>query len=435
MLNSLALMHRFFATTFSQMTRALATLSLTIFSLSLFAAGPLTEEDNPFSLGRLREEHREGDKAGYYLEGLEAAAFRRTEVAAKAFGRFLDLEKKDLNKRHTALSTLASCYLREGEYGKAALLFRQALAEGATVLSPEDKSSTEQCVSVAQALSGCPAQVTLHRESSALRFTRDKVNLANLEIRINGSKTTAIWDTGANFCMAAESFAKSMGLEFLKGEVEISTSTGKPVRGRMALARELEIGACRLQQVAFVVLPDEALTFPQAQYAIHAVLGFPVLDALGTVRFEPGDRVCVGLPDLPGERPMLALSGNTPLLAVGYRGAILPFLLDSGSRRSSVREAFVARFKETGQGAKEENVIRGGAGGVIKTTELVLPSLVLDIAGGKAALENVNVEDEAKSSVSQCYGTIGSDLLYAGDGYEINFRSLQFRLLPKSAKK
>lgn len=396
------------------------------------SAGP-DAYDNPFGLEALRRGLPEGDPLRDFAAGLEAAAFRRTEAAAAAIGRYLATRPADLKRRHQALATLASCRLRDGGYAEAERLFRRAYDECQGVLDADERRSALQCIGVAAALRDSPAQRTEALVPAALRFTRDKAGLANLALRVNGLADTAIWDTGANLSMVNATFAREKGLKPLPGEVEIGTSTGQPARGHMALADSVEIGGCRLRHVAFIVLPDAALAFPQADYAIRAVIGFPVIDALGAVRFEPGDRVQVGLPPLTGDGPSLALSGNTPLLAVGHRGDLFPFLLDSGARQSSLRACFTRRFPDLLRDARTERHQRGGAGGTIEVEEKILPKVTLSIGGGEATLKDVNVEADDSSSVSDVYGTIGSDLLYAGGGYEIDLQRLRLRILAPSS--
>lgn len=410
------------------MRTLLATIILAAFG-SLAAAKPDTT--NPFDLETRIEALPAGDSLRPYYEGLRCAVFRDSAGAEREFGLLLADDKVDREYKFKALQHLGGVYMRDGRHAAAAAALERCEKDYEALLDESEHRELKQILSIVRALSKAPRLEVVSLAETKLPIRHDKMGLARVPATVNGTATEVLWDTGANLCTVSETFAKRCGFIPVEGAVEVSASTGKPVAGRMGLVAKLELGGCTLRNVACLVLPDEMLTFPEESYSIEAVIGFPVIEQLGFIRFESRDSVTVGLPrSEPESDPSMALVGFTPYVRVDYKGKKLPFLLDSGARASALEARFVEAFPELAKEGKEETGSIGGAGGSVEVKKLVLPKLGFTVGGRQVELQNVKVTLAELAGSGVQTGVIGSDLLFSGHGYELDLVSMHFRLLP-----
>ena len=91
-------------------------------------------------------------------------------------------------------------------------------------------------------------------------------------------------DTGANLSVLARSEAERLGLSIRPVGLQVGTSTGLSVEADVAVADRARLGTADYRHVVFLVFPDRLLSFPDGT-RIPGLVGFPMLEALGEVRF------------------------------------------------------------------------------------------------------------------------------------------------------
>ncbi len=367
------------------------------------------------------------------FEGRVAASMRQAAVADEALNRFIRQPGADRSLCAQAVSILAGLNLREGRYAEAEKDIRLALEQYADAFDADELTGLRQSLSVAAVLALGAPQQTLAIAPSGLTRTRDKVGLSAIDITINGAAKSAVFDTGANFCVASESFAKEVGLAVQSGEVEVAASTGLPVVGHVGLADHLALGGCHFRNVAFLVFRDADLAFPKLDYAIHAIIGFPVIAELGRVQVHSSTKMEIGLPSEKTPVPALALKNLEAMVAVQHAGRVVPFFLDTGAVRTSVTEAFTALFPDVMANTTAATVDSGGAGGVVTATMSEIGRLVIAVGDSEVELKDVRVKPDSTDAGRNYFGVIGADLLFSRGGYEFDLRAMSFRLLPAPA--
>lgn len=222
------------------------------------AARAVFDQQNPFELQLMIASLPPGQPLDLLYRGYLAASWRETENAVSALTEFSQDSAAPLLLRAQAVEILAGVLVREGRYAEAVKWLEKRLANYTSVTDEEKRKNSEQTLSVARVLASAAHQQTLRRTASSVARTRDKVGLSNIAVTINETACKAVFDTGANFCVATESAAKRLGLSELTGAVEVQAATGKVVPGRMAMAKSLLFGDCEFRDVAFLVFKDEA---------------------------------------------------------------------------------------------------------------------------------------------------------------------------------
>jgi hypothetical protein len=275
------------------------------------------------------------------------------------------------------------------------------------------------------ALADAPPQTMRAAGPSTIRLSA-----GHLPVALGDSARNYALDTGANFSVIMRSEAEALGLEVRWAGVEMATTTDLRVTADVAVAASLRIGAMEFRDVAFVVVDDAAFTF--GDFRVPAVIGFPVIEAMGEVRIRPAGEVIV--PVTPPSRSVgnLALDGLRPLTTVRWEGEALICQLDTGADDTDFYEPFFRRFRPV----LEENGIHTtrritGVGGPRELPVLELPRMVLAVGDTTAAIEAVGVittpiTQTERQNYLDC--NIGRDVLDQFAEYIINFRDMSFLL-------
>ncbi|MGD8319015.1 MAG: retropepsin-like aspartic protease, partial [Gemmatimonadota bacterium] len=230
-------------------------------------------------------------------------------------------------------------HMRLGEY-RAALDAAGLLAD-LPAADSAIRNDVENEARAAAALIDVPPQRIVSRASSEIRRRPD----SRIPVQVGDSAGRGyVLDTGANLSTLMRSEAESLGLRIREAGVEVGTSTGTTVTADVTVAPRVRLGEVVLENVVFLVVPDQVLTFGES-FRIEGIIGFPVIDALGEVQFHAG-----GVLRIPGDVPRrtpqnLALDYLTPLIEVGVLGHPAICDLDTGANRTSLHEPFYRRYR------------------------------------------------------------------------------------------
>lgn len=276
-----------------------------------------------------------------------------------------------------------------------------------------------------RALRDVPPQVATKTALSVLRTDGAR----RIPVEIGDSLRHYGFDTGANLSVLMRSEAEALGLEIQPVGLAIGSSTDASVAADIAVAPHVTIGRIDYQNVVFLVLPDSALTFPGG-FRIPGLIGFPVIEAMGEIRFMPD-----GSLEIPAQVPIrslhnLALEELRPLVQVDYDGEKLVCLLDTGAGQTSFFAPYYLRHRARfeSQGAPD-SMKTGGAGGVRKLPVYRLPRVDLALGDTTVVLHDVPVHTSfLHSPKDEPACRIGRDVLNSFGKYVLNFRSMTLAL-------
>ena len=365
-----------------------------------------------------------GDAAFY--RGWVAAAFNRPAEAEAELSRFL-AAPGDSALRGQAEELLADTYLREHRYGAAADVYARLLA-----IAPDSaKADLRNSIALFGALRDVPPQTVSFAGDVDVPTTRDKANLVNLPVQSGGAAQDFIFDTGANLSTVTESAARALGFRVIEQAITVGAATGSNTLSRLAVAPELRIGAATVRNVVFLVLPDSALAFPQIGYAIHGILGHPVITALGEVTLTRAGRLRVPARPSPvdaGAAPNLCLDGFDPLVRVTVRGEPLVFGLDTGARQSSLYPAFYERYRAMVDSGTATTRRVGGAGGIREIRVVSIGPVALGIGASTVTLQQIDVMTQPTVNRSRfAFGVLGQDVVASFAEMTLDYRAMQLR--------
>ena len=307
--------------------------------------------------------------------------------------------------------------------------YSAALEAARTILSALEENSDSPIgadvhgkLPLLQTLASVPPQEMEIRGPSRLALGETR----RVPLTIQGTKYAFALDTGANFSVIMRSEAQKLGLEIRPANLVISTSTAHKVVGDLTVATDVEIGKIHFRNVVFLVLPDELLSFPDGQ-RIPGLVGFPLVNAMGEVRFRR-DNV-MEIPREPQRRAHqnLALHDLDPLVQVRYRKDDLLCRLDTGANHTVFYEPFYRRYQERIESSGHRiTALATGVGGAQEISAYRLPRIALTVASAGIDLRRVEVYTEPIREPEENYldCNLGLDALSGFRSYSLNFRDM-----------
>ncbi|NLA49667.1 MAG: hypothetical protein GX876_09425 [Bacteroidales bacterium] len=364
----------------------------------------------------LSETHRE------LIEIFLNNAFNKPE---ESNNQIIQLSKSDAGLPDSILLEL--CKIREDNsiklfnYREAKNALADILTYHADMLSERERKEIENSLRIWKALENEAKQETIKKGDVYLKIENDKIGLNNLRVSNGTDSLYFIFDTGANLSMVSRSTADKFSMKIIPTDIEIGTITGEKISGEIAVCPVLILGKIEILNAVFLVIDDSSLTFPQIDYQINGILGFPVIESLREIQITrngyfivPEEETRIAFP------PNMAMDGLTPLININQRH----FVFDTGADNTILYHAYyIENQKEIDKYYKPEKVSFSGAAG---NKEFDGYSITLDITilDKKITLKDIKVLTEAIKDSKTIYGNIGQDLIKQFNKMTMNFERM-----------
>ncbi len=326
-----------------------------------------------------------------------------------------------------AYGQLGDRYMAVTQYKKAAMALRQAQAFS---MGPADSDLNDQAV-LAELAASVPPIERGGTAGASVALEQDLAKLRRAPVQIAGVSNPMIVDTGAEISVVAQSVAEKSRMRFLDGEVTVGTTTDN-VSGRLAVSNDVNIGGMTFENVLFLVLPDEQLTFADGQYFVDGIIGLPLFTAARRMAWQDGATRL-----LLGDAAMMESGTSVPLywhdgglgLEVTYQQAAFPAFFDSGASRSSGSPLFKSLLSQQDQNTLlAQDDTRTGVGGTKNTRNYILPSAVLGIGGELIPLKDFKIAGEQLDYPGGDIGIIGSDILARARSFSVDFARMTYQM-------
>lgn len=234
-----------------------------------------------------------------------------------------------------------------------------------------------------------------------------------------------IFDTGANLSTISESQAKKMKLKLFEQIVDIGSSTQKNVQSKLALADSLYVGDILFKNVLFIVMPDSQLTFPQINYAIKGIIGFPVINQLGEVHLNKDGKIFIPKVASKKTKKNMFFEGLNPVVRLFSKKDTLLFTFDTGAKSSELSFKY---YKEHKSDVEKKGILqtngRGGVGGKVEVKEYMLSNFQIQIGQHKTNLDKIPVTLEEYDFNKYFDGNLGQDVFLKFNKLTINFENM-----------
>lgn len=355
----------------------------------------------------------------------DPAATAEPALARLAAGR-------DPALRRAALTVLTGAAFASGDYAGAARSGRQLEEALRTAGRTHEAEGVGRTWRLAALLAGRPGQSGTPVPGSA-EVHRDAVGMNRMAITVNGTALDSVIDTGAGLSVLSAGTARQLGLTPVEGGVDVGNSVDSTVPVRVAIVDRLEIAGNVLRNVPFLIIADEALSFalPTGRYEIKAILGLPVLRALGRVRIEAAGRFEVLGPAPAGEAGAQNMYGVGDEIyvdaALGGRPVALE--LDTGANRTSLTARYAAANAAAVAALARRDARSAGAGGARVQPVARWTDVPVAVGGRELVLPEISIAlPAAGGPPPQLNGTLGQDVLRRFDSYTLDFRAMRLSL-------
>ncbi|MDB5669270.1 MAG: hypothetical protein JWO25_229 [Alphaproteobacteria bacterium] len=336
--------------------------------------------------------------------------------------------------RAIAIATEAGAAFACGDYVLAAAdsASWMALPEGTDPI--HNSSDIQQMRAVAEQLASVPRQTLVQKRPGSAKTWRDKATLLRAGVLIEGRQQEVVIDTGANLSVITESTAQALGLR-VTGGASVRSSSRTAVSVRLAIATRLDIAGSTFRDVAFLVMKDADLQLPlPGGYAIPAIIGFPVLKALGTVTFAPTALTTERRPRAATGEANIVASGSNLFVMTQVNGVQVPLHVDSGASSTTLGPRFAAEHRALVAGLARRTVRSAGAGGATEETAAALKDAEVSVGGVTRRLASVDVTPAIADGTGS-YGALGQDVLGSASSYTIDFNEMSLVLEPQTGRR
>jgi len=351
-------------------------------------------------------------------------AFGQRKKSNKEIEILLDKHKQTLNDTLIVklLDVQASNYLFLYEYKKAAEIYTEILTTYKKVLDSTDLENYKNTKNLFGTFSNVSPQKMHKKKDVTLKSYRNKFNHLMTPVKVGATNDEFIFDTGANLSTISESQAKKMKLKLFEQIVDIGSSTQKDVQSKLALADSLYVGDILFENVLFIVMPDSQLTFPQINYAIKGIIGFPVINQLGEVHLHKNGKIFIPKVASKKTQKNMFFEGLNPVVRLSSKSDTLLFTFDTGARNTELSFKYYKDHKSDVEkkGITQKNQ-RSGVGGEVEVKEYMLSNFQILIGQHKTSLDKIPVTLEEYGFNKYFDGNLGQDVFLKFNTLTINF--------------
>ena len=309
------------------------------------------------------------------------------------------------------------------EYDKAFQNQKTLIEKYSGYLDSLDLVDAKKNLGMYNALKNIGKQRIIKNEDVLIKLKKDKAGLSNLEVNVGSKNVDFIFDTGASISVIQESQAIELGLNILNINIDAIAVTGKKIKSKLAVAKEIKMNNLTVQNVVFLVFKDEDLSFPSADYYIKGIIGYPVIHAMEEIHLTKNNELFIPKKLAHYPNMNLAIDERTPIVEVIYKNDSLSFSLDTGASSTLLYTSFYKKYEKSIRSKYTlQSMKLGGAGGNADTKGYYIDSLSLNIGNKSAILNNVRLNPTKITGEGRLDGNLGQDFIKQFQKMIISFK-------------
>lgn len=310
------------------------------------------------------------------------------------------------------------------EYKAAKQSLEIILRDYGKILDAESIDDYKNSLKICTALENQPKQRVSINSSNTIKLIKDKAGLDNLRVTKESDTLNFIFDTGANISTTSKSVAKRLKMKIIPVDIEVGTITGTKVNAQLAVCDKLSIGTIDIYNSVFLVLEDSGLYFPQIDFQIYGIIGYPIIEAFKEIQItQDGNFIVPKQESNFAGSQNLAMDGLTPLILIDGKH----YTFDSGANSTMLYSSYYQENKkEIDANYKPGKISFGGAGGKNEFNGFTIQH-AFTISGKKIILNDVHLLIEKKGQKETGYGNIGQDVIMQFNKMTLNFNKMFIR--------
>jgi predicted aspartyl protease len=373
-----------------------------------------------------------------YFQGVLANRQNRLEKAiplleSVSLKSYAELSAEQIT---TLLRTLADSYGKVFRYAEADKTYSRLLQLPDATMTADERGNIDGNRKFVHLLREAPPQTVRIDKPFRVPTTRNRLGTIETIVHVGTNRKSWILDTGANISLISETLASQLGLKLSNETAPVDGFGGASSQCHVAIIPELHVGDAELQNVAVLVMQDKDLYIPQLPFQINAILGYPVLAAMGRLSFDSTGYLEVNLkPARAAEGAQMFMEELTPIVSVAIRNTRYLFRFDTGAANSYLTSRYWEAHKETYSGRELIKREMAGSGGSRAVPAYMEKELNIKIGDVSTGLRDVPVLTQPHTSGEEYfYGHLGQDVISAHRSFSLDFRSMRLALKPQSGR-
>lgn len=338
-----------------------------------------------------------------------------------------NVEKQTDTQTVQILELKADSCIRNYQYGAAAEIFQTIVNQYSNKLDSTGLDDYQNSIRLYGSIASVEPQ-RIHKQCDVMipSYQNEFAHLI-VPVKCGGKTDGFVFDTGANLSTITQSEASEMGLTMIDADILVGSSTDIDVTSQLAVADSILVGGILFENVVFLVLPDEMLSFPSIGYEIHGIIGFPVISQMEEIRMNQDGTIFTPLEPIDKGFQNMYFDEQNIIVQLIHESDTLCFFLDTGANKSELsKKYFDAHKDEIVANATLQHAHRGGAGGMVEVDEYVLGNFTYTVGSQSNVLEQISVSLEEKHS--QYDGVMGQDIFGQFSTMILNFRDMYLDL-------
>lgn len=337
---------------------------------------------------------------------------------------------------------LAEDYLREGDMASAARAYQALEDRVGNKLSSDEQDEIEMPLKMLPLAASNPPMTVDRCDPFVMQVSKDPLGLTDLPVFVDAMPHSWMLDPTAPFNLIARSLAREVGLKVSDDAVTIHALTGKPMQVHVTVIPRFTIGGrLTLRNMTAFVFEDADYFFQNTKYQVQGVLGYPALQALGSLTIT-SDATIEVRPDksatdennaagAPGAH--FFLDGDQIILALGAVGNERMFAVDAAGQQSYLTSRYFDEHVSEFSGQKAEMFSIPGVEGEKPQPAFVAESAPLDVGGTLVHAHYVQVltQPVGDAALDDVYGVLGVDVLDQFRRYTFDYRNMRFSVGPE----
>lgn len=343
---------------------------------------------------------------------------------------------------------LAEDYLRLGNWAKAAEAYETLEARLGSKLSSDEQDELELPVKMTPLVRNHPPMTVDPFPPFMVTITKNPLGLNDIPVFVDSRPQNWILDPTMPFNLISRSHAKEAGLKISDESVVVNTLRGRQIKLHPTVIPRFTIGGqMTLHNVTAFVFDDKDYYFPQTRYQVEGALGYPAVEAMGSVTIADSGRIYVDQSAqtaskiggsvrffLDGDQVILALGGSESFGA--SRGGERMYAIDAGGQQTYLTSRYYDEHTNDFADQKMELFTLKGMPNMAPVSSYSAETLPITVAKTTIQFHFIPVLTQiiGAAAVDDVYGVLGVDALDQLGSYTFNYKTMQFSIRLSEAR-
>jgi hypothetical protein len=342
---------------------------------------------------------------------------------------------------------VAEDYLRLGDYAKAAKAYQTLDERLNSEMTADERDEIELPLKLLPLAAQNPPTTVEPCDPFRLVVSRNPLGLWDVGVFVDARPHTWMLDPTAPFNLISRSIAREVGLKVSDDAATVRSLTGRPIPVHMAVVPRFTIGGrLTLRNMTVFVFEDADYTYARAKYKVQGVLGFPAVQAIGSLTIFNGDSAIEVRPaaqiappdkfDKLTDGAPLYFDGDRVLVGLGKADQERIYSIDAAGQQTYLSSRYFSEHTDEFAGQKEELFSIPTNPDLPPQPAYTAETVSLEVGAVTVPVHFVQVLTAplGLAAIDDVYGVLGLDALDQLQSYTFDYRTMRFGVRPEQGR-